>query len=151
MKTIVSITFHNFYFYFCLIRQYILYKIVFFVLQIATILLFAAVAYCKPVEEYLVTVKQDTHGRYKVDYNIGTIVKTEERLEDGTIKGAFSYIDTDGNIQKISYVAGEDGFLVSGNNLPVAPAPVVDTPEVRAAKLEHLALVEEFKSKLPIE
>lgn len=120
-------------------------------MQIAAIFLFASVAYCKPVDDYIVTVKQDTNGRYKVEYNIGTQAKSEERFEDGTIKGAFSYIDTDGNTQKISYVAGEEGFLVSGNNLPVAPAPVVDTPEVRAAKQEHLALVEEFISKLPIE
>lgn len=72
-------------------------------------------------------------------------------MEDGTIIGAFQYIDNDGNLQKIEYVAGKDGFLVNGNNLPVAPSPVVDTPEVIAEKNLHLALYEDFKSKLPVE
>lgn len=94
-------------------------------------------------------MKQDTYGRYKVDFNTGVFAKTEERLEDGTIKGGFSYIDMDGHTQKISYVAGEGGFLVDGNNLPVAPAPVVDTPEVIEAKREHLRLVDEFVAHLP--
>lgn len=117
--------------------------------QVIIFALFVAVGYCKPVDDYIVVVKQDTAGRYKVDYNIGAIAKTEERFADGTIKGAFSYIDTDGHTQKISYVADVNGFQVDGNNLPVAPLPVVDTPEVIEEKQKHLALVEEFKANLP--
>merc|ERR1712001_754387 len=73
--------------------------------------------------------------------------------------------DSNGIVQTVNYIADGLGFRVQATNLPVAPvaelaqpvheyelpvapvfdgvapAPVEDTPEVAAAKAEHLALV----------
>ena len=77
--------------------------------------------------------------------------------------GAYSYLDANGIVQTVNYVADGLGFRVAASNLPVAPlpipapevalpvapvftlvgpAPVQETPEVAAARAEHLALQE---------
>merc|ERR1712024_164102 len=89
----------------------------------------------------------------------------------GGVTGSYSYTDSNGIVQTVNYIADGLGFRVQATNLPVAPvaavfegvqapapvyeyvlpvapvydgvapAPVEDTPEVAAAKAEHLALV----------
>ena len=66
---------------------------------------------------------------------------------------AYSYVDANGELQRVEYVADDLGFRVSDSRLPVAPvyngvAPVFnpelpvapeDTPEVKAARAAHMA------------
>merc|ERR1712157_623826 len=83
----------------------------------------------------------------------------------GGVTGGYSYVDANGQLQKVEYIADGAGFRVADSRLPVfnpelpvaptfnpeplvapvytgvAPEPVVDTPEVAEAKAAHLALV----------
>ncbi|GLG94131.1 Cuticle protein 6 [Gryllus bimaculatus] len=71
--------------------------------------------------------------------------RVETGLLDGSVRGAYSYIDANGKLINVQYLADNNGFRVLGaNNLPEAPAanplkgpePVKDTPEVVAARAE---------------
>ena len=83
----------------------------------------------------------------------------------GGVTGGYSYVDANGQLQQVEYVADGAGFRVADSRLPVAPVydgvaptfnpeplvaptfnpvlPVapVDTPEVAEAKAAHLAAV----------
>ncbi|XP_054269753.1 uncharacterized protein LOC128991056 [Macrosteles quadrilineatus] len=50
----------------------------------------------------------------------------EESDADGTRRGSYSYIDPSGQRRTISYVAGKNGFVPTGDHLPAVPAPVVN-------------------------
>merc|ERR1712055_663455 len=77
------------------------------------------------------------------------------------VSGGYTYVDANGELQTVSYVADGLGFRVKGTNLPVAPvyegkAPVfdpelpvapVDTAEVAAAKEAHAAAVAEVNAR----
>ena len=43
---------------------------------------------------------------------------------DGTRRGAYSYVDPNGQKITVRYTAGKDGFKVEGDHLPRAPAPI---------------------------
>lgn len=114
----------------------------------------------RPLDEYKVTVTQDTAGNYKIKYTDGETTKIEERHQDGTVAGSYSYVDSNGVLQTIQYVSGPQGFVVLDGSpalvdlapqftVPVgAPLPVQYTPEVAAARAEHLALVEAAKKNI---
>ena len=69
---------------------------------------------------------------------------------------AYSYVDANGKLQRVEYVADGLGFRVADSRLPVAPVydgvaptfnPVLpvapeDTPEVKAARAAHMAALE---------
>merc|ERR1712110_444754 len=67
----------------------------------------------------------------------------EVKTADGVIRGAYSYVDSDGFVQTVNYIADDLGFRVGATNLPVhhvdaepaaAVAPVAaETPEAVAA------------------
>ncbi|KAJ8670257.1 hypothetical protein QAD02_001516 [Eretmocerus hayati] len=61
---------------------------------------------------------QDELGRYEYSYQGDTSAKTESRALDGTTRGAYSYIDANGLLQQVHYVADENGFRVLATNLP---------------------------------
>ncbi|XP_001606579.2 uncharacterized protein LOC100122969 [Nasonia vitripennis] len=63
---------------------------------------------------------QDSLGRYEYSYTGDTSAKTESRSLDGTTRGAYSYIDANGLLQQVHYVADKDGFRVLATNLPEA-------------------------------
>nr|CAD7424384.1 unnamed protein product [Timema monikensis] len=97
---------------------------------------------------------QDELGQYSYGYSGGPSAKHETRTLDGVTRGGYSYIDANGIVQTVNYIADDvNGFRVAATNLPVAPAsvvpaeslvaplPVQDTPEVAAAKVAHLAAV----------
>merc|ERR1712106_1310297 len=67
------------------------------------------------------------------------------KTADGVVRGAYRYIDTNGVVQTVEYIADAAGFRVAGTNLPVAsaalPVAVQDTPEVAAAKQAHFEAV----------
>ncbi|CAH2041370.1 unnamed protein product, partial [Iphiclides podalirius] len=52
----------------------------------------------------------------------------EETDPDGNRRGSYSYIDPTGQRKTVNYVAGKNGFMASGDHIPVAPQPVAPTP-----------------------
>lgn len=90
---------------------------------------------------------QDELGAYKFGYSEASATREEEKSADGVVSGHYNYIDTNGLIQTVNYVADEAGFRVTG----AVPVQVEDTPEVAAAREEHLKLVAETIANQPPE
>merc|ERR1712106_740531 len=88
---------------------------------------------------------QDPAGQYSFGYNDPNSVRQEVKTADGVVRGAYRYVDTNGIVQTVEYIADAAGFRVAGTNLPVGavdlPVPVQDTPEVAAAKQAHFQAV----------
>lgn len=107
---------------------------------------------------------QDQLGQYSYGYADPNSQKNEVRLHDGVTRGSYSYVDANGHVQSVSYVADpHNGFNAVGTNFPKGPAPAValgaplyhavaahapvalhngvpiDTPEVQLAKAAHFA------------
>jgi len=101
---------------------------------------------------------QDEFGQFSFGHAGGPSAKTESRNAYGVTTGSYQYIDANGLLQTVNYVADPlNGFRVAATNLPVAPvapevtplvapvfdlegpAPVEDTAEVVAAKAEFQA------------
>lgn len=86
---------------------------------------------------------QDSLGQYSFGYSAPGSARSEVRTSNGATRGTYSYVDEAGVIQTAQYVAdGENGFRVIATNLPQAPLPVQDTPEVMAARTAHLQALE---------
>lgn len=86
---------------------------------------------------------QDSLGQYSFGYSAPGSARSEVRTSNGATRGTYSYVDETGVIQTAQYVAdGENGFRVYATNLPQAPLPVQDTPEVMAARTAHLQALE---------
>merc|ERR1712106_163137 len=108
---------------------------------------------------------QDEFGNLNYGYANINSVKQEVRNTYGGVTGGYSYVDANGELQQVQYIADGAGFRVADSRLPVAPVydgvaptfnpeplvaptfnpvlPVapVDTPEVAEAKAAHLAAV----------
>jgi Insect cuticle protein len=94
-------------------------------------------------------------------YSGGPSAKTEIKTLDGVTRGSYSYVDAESKLQTVQYVSDALGFRVAATNLPVAPvetnaAPVdaaqppkqvEETPEVMAARAEHLAAIAKAKAE----
>merc|ERR1712227_660864 len=81
---------------------------------------------------------QDDAGQYTFGYADGNSVKQEVKTADGTVRGAYSYVDSDGIVQTVNYIADDLGFRVGATNLPVhnvdaAPVAVASAPVAVAA------------------
>ncbi|XP_014485959.1 PREDICTED: uncharacterized protein LOC106750268 [Dinoponera quadriceps] len=63
---------------------------------------------------------QDSLGQYDYTYSGDSSAKTESRSLDGTTRGAYSYIDPNGILQQVHYIADHNGFRVMATNLPEA-------------------------------
>ena len=81
-------------------------------------------------------------------------MKQEVKTADGVVRGAYSYVDSDGIVQTVNYIADAMGFRVGATNLPVhnvdaAPAPVAvaDAAPVVAA-VQTAAPVTESKASV---
>ena len=98
---------------------------------------------------------QDEFGQYNFGYSDPNSARTETKTADGVVRGSYNYLDTNGRIQTVHYIADALGFRVAATNLPVAaqpvavgPQPVVyEAPEVEAARVEHLALYDKIKAE----
>jgi len=86
---------------------------------------------------------QDELGQYNFGYSDQSSSRNEVKSADGVVSGAYNYVDTEGRLQTVNYIADALGFRVVGQT----PAVVEDTPEVVAARAEHLKLVEEAQSR----
>jgi len=92
---------------------------------------------------------QDEFGNLQYGYNNLNSVKHEVGNTYGGVSGTYSYVDANGLLQKVEYVADGLGFRVADSRLPVAPefnpeplvAPV-DTVEVAEAKIAHQKAME---------
>lgn len=77
----------------------------------------------------------------------------KEVSKNGIVTGSYSYVDSNGLLQTVQYVAGpETGFVILDSNSQPAPiyyplTPVQYTPEVAAARARHLELYEEELKK----
>jgi len=109
---------------------------------------------------------QDEFGNLNYGYANINSVKQEVGNTYGGVSGGYSYVDANGELQQVQYIADGAGFRVADSRLPVAPVydgvaptfspeplvaptfnpelPVapVDTAEVAEAKAAHLAAVE---------
>jgi len=99
---------------------------------------------------------QDDFGNLNYGYANINSVKQEVGNTYGGVSGGYSYVDANGELQQVQYIADGAGFRVADSRLPVAPvydgvAPTfspeplvapVDTVEVAEAKAAHLAAVE---------
>ena len=92
-------------------------------------------------------------GDYAYGYEGSQSAKSEVKTIDGITQGSYSYVDPESKLQTVNYVADALGFRVAATNLPTppvydgkAPEPVEDTVEVKAAKAEHLEIVEKVKN-----
>ncbi|XP_046404227.1 cuticle protein 7-like [Ischnura elegans] len=105
---------------------------------------------------------QDEFGQ--ASYGHATYNQAHSAVRDafGGVTGSYSYVNPEGKVVQAHYTADAvHGFRVASNDLPVAPAvpeapvypelvgpePVQDTPEVSAARAEHLAAHAEAKSR----
>ena len=87
---------------------------------------------------------QDEAGQYTFGYTDLNSQRQETKTADGAVSGAYQYVDSDGLVQTVQYIADDAGFRVAGTNLPVFAAAVpADTPEVAAAKVQHAHAVAE--------
>jgi len=119
----------------------------------------APVAPVSPVAPYSAGTQfhaQDEFGNLNYGYSNVNSVKHEVGNTYGGVTGEYSYVDANGELQKVKYIADAGGFRVADSRLPtfnpealVAPTfdadlPVapVDTPEVAEAKAAHFAAVE---------
>lgn len=85
---------------------------------------------------------QDVLGQYSYGYSTPTATKSETKTVDGVTQGGYSYIDSNGLLQSVSYVADPvHGFRVAATNLPQ------DLPDVAYAKAKHLADYQAIKDE----
>lgn len=109
---------------------------------------------------------QDEFGNLNYGYENINSVKQEVGNTYGGVTGGYSYVDANGVLQTVRYIADGLGFRVEDSRLPVAPTfeaeplvaptfnpeplvapvftgvapePVAETPEVLAARAEHAA------------
>merc|ERR1712117_220056 len=82
---------------------------------------------------------QDEFGQFSFGYENINSAKTETKDAFGVTRGSYQYVDANGILQTVNYIADPvNGFRVAGTNIPVAPAvpnvalPVA--PEVPAVK-----------------
>merc|ERR1719472_377547 len=112
---------------------------------------------------------QDEFGQFSFGYQNINSAKSESKDAFGVTRGSYQYVDANNVVQTVHYTADDiNGFRVAATNVPVAPAlvqaglpvapaapavaplvapvPVVETPEVSAARAEHLAAHEKAKA-----
>merc|ERR1712128_249693 len=116
----------------------------------------AAAPYAAPYAPYVPSSQfqaQDEFGNLNYGYANLNSAKQETGNTYAGATGGYSYVDANGQLQKVEYIADGAGFRVADSRLPafnpdplvapvytgVAPASVVDTPEVADAKAAHAA------------
>ncbi|ALC43972.1 Cpr72Ea [Drosophila busckii] len=91
---------------------------------------------------------QDALGQYAYGYAEPHSSKHEMRSLDGTTRGAYSYRDAAGQLQRVEYTADDAGFHVAATNLPRAVqsnSEPAESAEVAAARQTHLAAHEQAR------
>merc|ERR1711953_1435847 len=114
---------------------------------------------------------QDEFGQFSFGYQNINSARSESKDAFGVTRGSYQYVDANNVVQTVHYTADDiNGFRVAATNVPVAPAlvqadlpvapeapaaaplvaplPVEETPEVAAARAEHLAAHEKAKAEV---
>ncbi|XP_022709625.1 DNA-directed RNA polymerase II subunit RPB1-like isoform X3 [Varroa jacobsoni] len=74
-----------------------------------------------PAAVHFVNIGEKLEGDYKFGYDTGKgnengqSFREETRLPDGSVKGAYGFIDASGKMRIIRYTAGKDGFKAEGD------------------------------------
>uniref|UniRef100_A0A6P4EH52 Uncharacterized protein LOC108043343 n=1 Tax=Drosophila rhopaloa TaxID=1041015 RepID=A0A6P4EH52_DRORH len=68
-------------------------------------------------------IAKDRFGQYAFGYSEPLSSKQETRTIDGTTQGTYSYVDAEGKLQTVNYLADNEGFHVAATNLPKAIVP----------------------------
>merc|ERR1712115_146219 len=72
---------------------------------------------------------QDEFGQFSFGHAGGPLARTEARNAYGVTTGSYQYVDANGLLQTVNYVADPvNGFRVAGTNLPVGPAVPAAAP-----------------------
>ncbi|XP_054722577.1 basic salivary proline-rich protein 2-like [Uloborus diversus] len=88
-----------------------------------------------PAAVHYVNIGAELAGDYKFGYDTGKgtdgqSFREETRLPDGSVQGAYGYVDADGKQRVVRYTAGKEGFKVEGDDIPKAPpAPAAAAPQ----------------------
>merc|ERR1711910_161553 len=102
---------------------------------------------------------QDEFGQFSFGYQNINSARSESKDAFGVTRGSYQYVDANGVLQTVNYISDDvNGFRVAATNVPVAPAApaatplvapfaVAETPEVAAARAEHLAAHEKVKAE----
>merc|ERR1711997_991461 len=77
---------------------------------------------------------QDDIGQYSFGYSNGESVKQEVKTADGVVRGAYQYVDANGIVQTVNYIADALGFRVGATNLPVHHVEGPQTEPVQEAQ-----------------
>jgi len=94
---------------------------------------------------------QNEFGHYAYGYNDGYSSKSETKHANGLTEGAYSYVDPNGVLQQYKYVSDENGYRVSGTNLPVAPAvPAVPAVPVEDSIVAVKSTPAHFETPAPV-
>merc|ERR1711955_115358 len=65
---------------------------------------------------------QDEFGQFSFGYENINSAKTETKDAFGVTRGSYQYVDANGILQTVNYIADPvNGFRVAGTNIPVAP------------------------------
>lgn len=96
---------------------------------------------------------QDGLGGYLYGYSVPDIAKTEKKKAGGDLRGAYNYINGQGQEIKVEYWDDGTGFHQVDNVPKILPQQIDDTPEVKAAKEEHARLWKEqaLRNSQPVE
>merc|ERR1712004_373114 len=66
---------------------------------------------------------QDEFGQFSFGYENINSAKTETKDAFGVTRGSYQYVDANGIVQTVNYIADDvNGFRVAGTNIPTAPA-----------------------------
>merc|ERR1712039_266672 len=96
----------------------------------------APVTYAAPIAPYVGSQfhAQDEFGNLNYGYSNLNSAKAEAGNTYGGVSGGYSYVDANGVLQQVQYVADVAGFRVADSRLPEAPVAPMDTAEVAEAK-----------------
>merc|ERR1711963_212234 len=96
---------------------------------------------------------QDEFGQFSFGYQNINSAKTETKDAFGVTRGSYQYVDANGVLQTVNYIADDvNGFRVAGTNIPVAPevaavaAPLV-APHAEAKAAAEVASVEKREAE----
>lgn len=91
---------------------------------------------------------QDEFGQFNYGYSNPLGSKVESKTADGVVRGAYSYIDANGQLQTVQYISDVLGFRASGTNIPVGPeAPVAQGP----SEIQSIGYTQQTVQAVPIQ
>merc|ERR1712079_817376 len=88
---------------------------------------------------------QDDIGQYSFGYANGESVKQEVKTADGVVRGAYQYVDANGIVQTVNYIADALGFRVGATNLPVHHVEGPQAEPVQEAQAVEEPVVAAYK------